>query len=139
MVKFHSIAMIEKYDCFAPAKAKTEVNNGTFGAVTSGTFAPKANSFEVVMNLETGDNSYMAEYKIPAGTDLRIANLAKLHGKKLDISAEHMPASFEVGNKLVSDENGKLVVNGEAVAPYLLVAETMLFDGKGCVAEIVAE
>lgn len=125
MIKFNSIDQIEKTYCFEDAVVDKDVLNGDFGTVSDGAFAVGADATKAIMVDEVGDDMGMDEYKIPAGSHVRVLDLlelAKQHPKnaKVEIYGAQLPASFNVGDKLKSDTTGKLVT-GATVAPYFEV------------------
>lgn len=125
MIKFNSIGQIEKTYCFEDAVVDKDVLNGDFGTVSDGAFAVGADATKAIMVDEVGDDMGMDEYKIPAGSHVRVLDLlelAKQHPKnaKVEIYGAQLPASFNVGDKLKSDTTGKLVT-GATVAPYFEV------------------
>lgn len=126
MIKFHKISQIEHGNYpFEDAVVDVDVLNGAFGNVSDGKFVPNESGTKVVMQIEVGDDEYMDEYKIPAGSHVRVLDLlelAKQHPKnaKVEIYGAQLPASFNVGDKLKSDTTGKLVT-GATVAPYFEV------------------
>lgn len=138
MVKFYKIGTLEKYDPFISAESAGDYINGTFGTYTDGKFTA-GEGFYVVMDLEKGDDIFTSDYKVQKGAQTRIANLAKVNGKELQITPDNLPDTFAKTNKLVSDTNGKLKVNNEAVAPYLEVVDVIDFDGTGAKVKVVAE
>lgn len=138
MIKFNSLGQIEHGDYpFEDAIAKTDVLNGDFGAVTDEKFEVAANSVKAVMQLETGDDEDMPEYKIRAGEHVRVLNLAKLNGKTIEVYGAQLPDTFAKGDKLASDASGKLKKDATA-APYLEVTK-VIGNKLGIEATVVAE
>ena len=82
MIKFRRISQIEKLYPFMDAVIDKDALNGDFGAVTSGKFAPKADAKQAIMQVEVGDDMDMPEYKIPAGSHVRVVDFEKLEGQK---------------------------------------------------------
>lgn len=124
MIKFRRISQIEKLYPFMDAVIDKDVLNGDFGAVTSGKFAPKADAKQAIMQIEVGDDMDMPEYKIPAGSHVRVVDLEKLDGQEVEVYGVQLPDTFKVGDKLKSDATGKLVT-GATTAPYYEVTEVL--------------
>lgn len=138
MIKFNSIGQIEHGEYpFEDAVAKTDVLNGDFGVVTDKQFTTGADAIKAIMQLETGDDADMPEYKIKAGEHVRVLNLAKLNGQAIEVYGAQLPSTFAKGDKLASDENGKLT-SGATAAPYLEVTD-VIGNKIGLVATVVAE
>lgn len=113
MIKFSTIGEIEKGYYFEDAVIDTAMLNGTFGSIADGKFTAGADKNQVIMQIETGDDEYMDEYLIPAGSHVRVLDLEKL-AKDFDtfeIYGYPLPDTVAKGNKLKSDESGKLVAN----------------------------
>lgn len=122
MIKFNTIGQIEKNYYFEDAVVDAEVLNGAFGTVTNGKFAPAASATKSIMQVEVGDDMGMDEYKIPAGSHVRVVNLKALNGQVVEVYGVQLPATYKVGDALVSDANGNLIVkeptkNGETTTP----------------------
>lgn len=136
MIKFRKISQIEKLYPFEDAVIEKDLLNGDFGAITSGKFAPKADAKQAIMQVEVGDDMDMPEYKIPAGSHVRVVDLEKLDGQEVEVYGVQLPETFKVGDKLKSDAKGKLVT-GASAAPYLEV--TAIIGNKlGLAAKVVA-
>lgn len=116
MIKFNTIGQIEKGYYFEDAVVDTEVLNGAFGAVTNGKFSAAASATKAVMQVEVGDDMGMDKYKIPAGSHVRVVDLAALNGKVVEVYGAQLPATYKVGDALVSDANGNLVVKEPTVS-----------------------
>lgn len=137
MIKFRRISQIEKLYPFMDAVIDKDVLNGDFGAVTSGKFAPKADAKQAIMQIEVGDDMDMPEYKIPAGSHVRVVDLEKLDGQEVEVYGVQLPDTFKVGDKLKSDSTGKLVT-GATTAPYYEVTE-VLGNKLGVAVKVVAK
>lgn len=137
MIKFRRISQIEKLYPFMDAAIDKDVLNGDFGAVTSGKFAPKADAKQAIMQIEVGDDMDMPEYKIPAGSHVRVVDLEKLDGQEVEVYGVQLPDTFKVGDKLKSDATGKLVT-GATTAPYYEVTE-VLGNKLGVAVKVVAK
>ena len=98
MVKFHTIGQIEhgKYP-FEDAVIDVAVLNGAFGEVADGKFTPSETGKKVIMQLECGDDAGMDEYKIPAGSHVRVLDPAKVEGN-LEVYGYPLPDTFAVGD-----------------------------------------
>lgn len=137
MIKFRRISQIEKLYPFMDAVIDKDALNGDFGAVTSGKFAPKADAKQAIMQVEVGDDMDMPEYKIPAGSHVRVVDLEKLDGQEVEVYGVQLPDTFKVGDKLKSDAAGKLVT-GATTAPYYEVTE-VLGNKLGVAVKVVAK
>lgn len=137
MIKFRRISQIEKLYPFVDATIDKDALNGDFGSVTTGKFAPKADAKQAIMQVEVGDNMGMPEYKIPAGSHVRVVDFEKLEGQEIEVYGAQLPATFAKGNKLKSDATGKLIT-GASVAPYFEVTE-IIGNKIGLVAKVVTK
>ena len=125
--KLNSIGQIEKTYAFDDAVIETEMLNGTIGDVVDGVFEPSANASKAIMQVEVGDDAGMDEYKIPAGSHVRIVDFESLveqfpKNTTIEIYGAQLPDTYVVGDKLASDANGKLVP-GATAAPYFEVTK----------------
>lgn len=136
MIKFRKISQIEKLYPFVDAVIDKDALNGDFGLVTAGKFAPKADAKQAVMQVEVGDDMDMPEYKIPAGSHVRVVDLEKLDGQEIEVYGVQLPDTFKVGDKLKSDATGKLV-SGASAAPYYEVTK-IIGNKLGVAAKVVA-
>lgn len=136
MIKFRKISQIEKLYPFVDAVIDKDALNGDFGLVTTGKFAPKADAKQAIMQVEVGDDMDMPEYKIPAGSHVRVVDLEKLDGQEIEVYGAQLPDTFKVGDKLKSDATGKLV-SGASAAPYYEVTE-IIGNKLGVAAKVVA-
>lgn len=98
MVKFHTIGQIERgaYP-FEDAVVDKEVLNGAFGDVTDGKFTASETGKKVIMQIEVGDDEDMPEYKIPAGSHVRVLDPAKVVGE-LEVYGYPLPDDFKKGD-----------------------------------------
>lgn len=98
--KFRTIGQIEhgKYP-FEDAVVKEDVFNGAFGGVESGVFTANESGKKVIMQVETGDDMGVAEFKIPAGSHVRVLDTEKLEGQ-LEVYGYPLPATWNVGDTL---------------------------------------
>ena len=98
MIKFHTIGQIEHGDYpFENAVVDVDVLNGAFGDVSDGKFTPNADGTKVIMQIENGDDEHMDEYKIPAGSQVRVLDPTKVVGK-LEVYGYPLEADFRVGD-----------------------------------------
>ena len=140
MIKFNTIGQIEKGYYFEDAVVDTDVLNGAFGAVTNGKFAPAASATKAVMQVEVGDDMDIDEYKIPAGSHVRVVDLASLNGQVVEVYGAQLPDTYKVGDALVSDASGKLVVGtGTSVAAPKYEVTKVIGNKLGVEVKIVAE
>lgn len=96
MVKFRRFDQIEHQYHFTPAVSDADVLNGAFGNVTDGKFVASESGDSVVMQLEDGDDIGLDEYKIVAGTPLRILKLDEMVGQELEVYGYPLPTDFKV-------------------------------------------
>lgn len=138
MIKLNSISQIEHGEyLFENAILNTDALNGDFGAVAGGEFSVGATAKQAIMQIETGDDVGMPEYKIKANEHVRVVDLEKLNGKTIEVYGAQLPETFVVGDKLASNAKGKLI-NGASNVPYLEV--TKIVGNKiGIEATVVAE
>lgn len=127
--KLNSIGQIEKTYAFEDAVIETEMLNGTVGKVEDGVFKPSANASKAIMQLEVGDDAGMDEYKIPAGSHVRVVDFVSLveqfpKNTTIEIYGAQLPATYTVGDKLESDADGKLVT-GASTAPYFEITKVI--------------
>lgn len=142
MVKFSSIGQIEKTYPFEDAVIEADTLNGTFGEVEDGVFSPAANATKAIMQIEVGDDMDMDEYKIPAGSHVRVVDLVSLveqypKNTEIEIYGAQLPTTFAIGDKLVSTADGVLATGG-STAPYFEVTK-IIGNKQGVKANIVAE
>lgn len=97
MVKFRRFDQIEHQYHFTPAVSDADVLNGAFGNVTNGKFVAAESGNSVVMQLEDGDDIGLDEFKIVAGTPLRVLKLNEITGQELEVYGYPLPADFKVG------------------------------------------
>ena len=140
MIKFNTIGQIEKGYYFEDAVIDAEVLNGAFGSVTNGKFAPAASATKAVMQVEVGDDMDIDTYKIPAGSHVRVVDLEALNGQVVEIYGAQLPATYKVGDALVSDASGKLVVGtGTSVAAPKYEITKVIGNKLGVEVKIVAK
>lgn len=124
MIKFHSVGQIEHAkNYFVDAVTTTDTFNGAFGDVADGKFTVGATKTKAIMQVEVGDDEGMPKYEIPAGTHVRILDLAQLVGDYVEVYDYPLPETVDVADKLESDTDGSLKVNASAAGLYLEVKE----------------
>lgn len=100
MFKFSTIGQIEHGEYpFEDAVVDTEVMNGAFGDVINGKFIASNSGKKVIMQLETGDDEAMPNYKIPKGSHVRVLDPAKVVGE-LEVYGYPLPDTFKSGDTL---------------------------------------
>lgn len=98
MIKFSTIGQIEHGEYpFEDAVVSVDVLNGAFGDVAEGVFTPSGAGKKVIMQVEVGDDAGMTEYKIPAGSHVRVLDPAKVVGD-LEMYGYPLPADFKAGD-----------------------------------------
>ena len=124
MIKFHSVGQIEHAkNYFVDAVTTADTFNGAFGDVADGKFTVGATKTKAIMQVEVGDDEGMPKYAIPAGTHVRILDLAQLVGEYVEVYDYPLPETVDVADKLESDTDGSLKVNASAAGLYLEVKE----------------
>ena len=124
MIKFHSVGQIENAkNYFVDAVTTADTFNGAFGDVADGKFTVGATKAKAIMQVEVGDDEGMPKYEIPAGTHVRILDLAQLVGEYVEVYDYPLPETVDVADKLESDTDGSLKVNASAAGLYLEVKE----------------
>lgn len=137
MIMYKTIGQWEKLNPFVNAVVSKDILNGAIGNVENGVFTVAANGAYAVMAVEVGDDMNMDEYKITAGTPVRVLDLSKIDGQTVQIYGAQLPATFSVKDKLASDESGKLVTGG-STAPYFEVTK-IVGNNIGVEATVVAQ
>lgn len=139
MVKLYSIGALTA-DCYEGAKADAKVVNNTFGTWVDGKFTVGAKGGFMVDTIVVGDDKYLDNVEFEAGKDLRVVNLAKVVGKKIQASPSSIVGTPQVGKYLQADADGKLkAITTKPSASdeiYFVVDEIIDFDGKGVLATI---
>lgn len=98
--KFRSIAQIEhNIYPFEDAVVNKDVLNGAFGTVEDGVFTPSESGKQVIMQVEVGDDAGVDEYKIPAGSHVRVLDVEKVVGH-LEVYGYPLPKTWDVGDTL---------------------------------------
>lgn len=124
MIKFHSVGQIEHAkNYFVDAVTTADTFNGAFGDVADGKFTVGATKTKAIMQVEVGDDEGMPKYEIPAGTHVRILDLAQLVGEYVEVYDYPLPETVNVADKLESGTDGSLKVNASAAGLYLEVKE----------------
>lgn len=119
-LKFYSIGQIEhERHPFIDAITKADTYNGAFGDIVDGEFEVGATKTKAIMQIEVGDDEGMPKYFIPAGTHVRVIDLAKCKDNLVEIYDYPLPDTVAVGDKLESQEDGSLTVNSGATGVYL--------------------
>ena len=136
MIKFSTIGQIEKKYPFVDAVVNADVLNGDFGKVESGVFSYAANASMAIMQLEVGDEAGLDKYPIKSGSHVRVIDLAAMDGEPMEIYGAQVPATVNVGDKLVSTADGKLATGG-STAPYFEVT-AIIGNKQGIEVKVVA-
>lgn len=111
MFKFHTIGQIEHGEYpFEDAVVDVDVLNGAFGDVTDGKFVPSDAGQKVIMLIENGDDEGMAEYKIPAGSNVRVLDPTKVVGE-LEVYGYPLPETWAVGDAVGCFEITEVIGN----------------------------
>ncbi len=132
MVRFDKISTTEKNYPFVDAVVAADYKNGTFGTVANGVFTAGATGFYVIMNVEKGDDAHTDKYVINKGEHARVADLSKVDGATVNITADELPASIKKGDKAVSKADGTLNVPSSApTAKYIEITEITPFGANG--------
>lgn len=100
MVKFRCLSQIEHGEYpFEDAVVEKSVFNGAFGDVTDGKFTANDSGKKIIMQVENGDDAGLPEYKIPAGSHVRVLDPTKVKGE-LEVYGYPLPDTFKVGDTL---------------------------------------
>ena len=109
MIRYEKLNPEVQYP-YSDAVAAADYINGVFGSVANGTFTVGASATSCIMQVERGDDAYTANFKVKAGEHVRVADLTKAVGEIVNITADELPSTYEVGNKLASASTGLLTV-----------------------------
>lgn len=136
MVRFEKISVTEKTYPYVAATVAADYKNGVFGTVSNGVFTAGVAGFNVLMNMEDGDDAKSDNFVVKSGADARIADLSLVpDGTILNITSAQLPADFNEGDKLVSIASGTLAVPDTApTEEYIEVIEVTSY---GCRAKVV--
>ena len=111
MFKFRTIGQIEHGEYqFEDAVVDVNVLNGAFGDVTDGKFVPSEAGKKVIMQKENGDDESMPEFKIPAGSHVRVLDPTKVVGE-LEVYDYPLPAEWAVGDTVGCFEITEIIGN----------------------------
>ena len=111
MIKFSTLGQIEHGEYpFEDAVVNADVLNGAFGEVVDGVFTASASGKKVIMQVEVGDDAGMAEYKIPAGSHVRVLDPAKVEGD-LELYGYPLEDGFKVGDTVGCFKITKVIGN----------------------------
>lgn len=122
MVRFEKLAPTEKAYPFVDAVTADTYKNGTFGKVTGDVFTA-GEGFMAIMQVEKGDDMHTEDFAVTKGEHARIVDFAKADGQIVNITADELPDTYSVGDKLAADVTGKLVVNAGATKEYFEILE----------------
>lgn len=122
MIRFEKLAPTEKAYPFVDAIVADDYKNGTFGEVEDGTFTA-GTGFKAIMQVEKGDDMNTDKFKVFKDEHARIADFTKADGQIVNITADELPKTYTVGDKLVADANGVLSVSADAASEYFDVIE----------------
>lgn len=137
MVRFDKLAPTEKGYPFVDAVAADTYKNGKFGEVADGTFTA-GEGFKAIMQVEKGNDMHTDNFVVNKGEHARIADLTKADGQIVNITADQLPDSYSVSDKLVANTTGDLVVNASATNNYLEVLEVTRYGVKAVVTATAA-
>ena len=111
MIRFEKLNIPEHLYVFEDATAAAEYANGTFGAVANGVFTASAGT-KAIVQVEDGDDAYSDKFTVKTGEHVRVADFtAAPVGEIVNITADELPSTYAVGNKLKAAATGKLTVN----------------------------
>lgn len=111
MIKFSTVGQIEHGEYpFEDAIVNVDVLNGAFGTVAGGVFTPGASGKKVIMQVEVGDDAGVAEYKIPAGSHVRVLDPSKVEGD-LEMYGYPLADGFKVGDTVGCFKITKVIGN----------------------------
>lgn len=122
MIRFEKLSATEKAYPFVDAVVAGDYKNGTFGEVEDGTFTA-GTGFKAIMQVEKGDDMKTDQFKVLKDEHARIADFTKADGQIVNITADELPKTYTVGNKLVADSTGVLSVSADATNVYFDIIE----------------
>lgn len=109
--KFRTVGQIEHGEYpFEDAVVDVDVLNGAFGDVTDGKFVPSDAGKKVVMLIENGDDEAVPEFKILAGSHVRVLDPSKVVGE-LEVYDYPLPAEWAVGDTVGCFEITEVIGN----------------------------
>lgn len=111
MIRFEKLAATEKNYPFVDAVVVADYKNGTFGEVADGKFTAGV-GFKAIMQVEKGDDMKTDAFTIFKDEHARIADFSKVVGHIVNITADELPDTYVVGDKLSANTKGKLAVGG---------------------------
>lgn len=136
MVRFETLSASEKLYPYVKAVAAADYKNGTFGTVTDGVFTAGATGFQVIMQVERGDDIHSDEFVVKKDEPVRVADLSKAIGQIVNITADELPSDLKVGDKAASKADGTLEVPTSApTKDYLLITEITTYGAKAQIVE----
>lgn len=135
-IKPRNISANEKFNPYISVKVAADCANGVFGTVDKGVFTVAASGTHFLYDVEKGDDAFSDLYVIPKDADARACSMKVLVDQEVQISPAILPDGVKVGDKLVSDASGKLVV-GEGDL-FIEVTEVNAYDKTGVIGVIRA-
>ena len=133
MIRFEKLAATEKAYPFVDAVVAADYKNGTFGDVAYGVFTAGADGFKAIMQVEKGDDMKTDKFVVFKDEHARIADFAKSDGQIVNITADELPATYQVKDKLVAKADGTLEVKSDANSNYFEVLEVTRYGVRATV------
>lgn len=122
MVRFEKLQIPETIYPYADVVTAAEYINGIFGTVSSGTFTKGAGNY-CLMQVEWGDKAHSDEFTVPAGAHARVADMTKGEGLIINITANELPSTYDVGDILAAASTGLLAVDSSSGAKGYEIVE----------------
>ena len=116
MIRFEKLSVPEVIYPYQDAVAAADYINGTFGTVANGVFTAGVTTGVVrlcIMQVEKGDDAKSDAFKVLKGEHVRVADLTHtlVQGLIVNITADELPATYEVGDVLITSTDGLLIVD----------------------------
>lgn len=132
MIRFEKLSTTEKAYPFEDAVVASNYKNGTFGNVANGVFTA-GTGFKAIMQVEKGDDMKTDQFEVFKDEHARIADFTKADGQIVNISADELPKTYKVGDKLIADSKGVLSVSTDATSEYFDVIEVTRYGVRAVV------
>ena len=132
MIRFEKLSATEKAYPFVDAVVADNYKNGTFGTITDGTFTA-GTGFKAIMQVEKGDDMKSDKFEVFKDEHARIADFAKADGQIVNITADELPETYEIGDKLAANSTGVLSVSAGASGDYFDVIEVTRYGVRAVV------
>lgn len=132
MIRFEKLSATEKAYPFKDAVVAGNYKNGTFGNVANGVFTA-GTGFKAIMQVEKGDDMKTDQFEVFKDEHARIADFTKADGQIVNITADELPKTYKIGDKLTADSKGVLSVSADATSEYFDVIEVTRYGVRAVV------